>query len=99
MRCATVSLLLVLLAPTAALAGAAARTESDLLEQVRLHPESFQANHALGEYYVQHHRLSAAIPYLKKARLADLSNFENAYDLALGYLQNGLTAKRREWIN
>ena len=74
------------------------RRENALLEQVRLHPESFQPNHALGEFYIQQHRLSAAIPYLEKARQIDLSNYENAYDLTLAYLQTGLTAKSREVI-
>jgi tetratricopeptide (TPR) repeat protein len=76
----------------------AAHRENALLEQVRSHPESFQPNHALGEFYIQQHRLSAAIPYLEKAREIDLSNYDNAYDLALAYLQTGLTAKSREVI-
>jgi tetratricopeptide (TPR) repeat protein len=88
---------LVLLFCFATLAGAAGR-EDTLLEQVRLHPKSFRPNHALGEFYIQQHRLSAAIPYLEKARKIDFSNYENSYDLALAYLQTGLTAKSREVI-
>jgi tetratricopeptide (TPR) repeat protein len=76
----------------------ATRTENALHEQVRLHPESFQPNHALGEFYIQQHRLTAAIPYLEKARQIDLSNYDNAYDLALAYLQTSKTAKSREVV-
>ncbi len=76
----------------------ATRREQTLLAEVRLHPQSFQPNRVVGEFYIQQHRLSAAIPYLEKARQIDFSNYENAYDLALAYLQTGLTAKSREVI-
>jgi tetratricopeptide (TPR) repeat protein len=89
---------LVLLFFAATLAGPAGDRESALLEQVRLHPERFQPNRVLGEFYIQEHRLSAAIPYLEKARQIDFSNYENAYDLALAYLQTAVTAKSREVI-
>ena len=74
------------------------RTESLLREQVRLHPASFQANRALGEFYIQQHKLEAAIPCLERARETDPTNYENDYDLALAYLQTGKTAKSREVI-
>src|SRR5260370_22485783 len=74
------------------------QTESILREQVRLQPASFQANHALGEFYIQQHNLKAAIPYLEKARQIDPAHYENAYDLALAYLQTGMTAQSRELI-
>jgi tetratricopeptide (TPR) repeat protein len=88
----------ILLFCAVALAGAAGPSEGDLLEQVRMHPASFQTNRALGEFYIQQRRLSAAIPYLEKARQVDFSNYENAYDLALAYLRTGVTAKSREVI-
>src|ERR1700682_3312115 len=69
-----------------------------LLEQVRSSPASFQTNHTLGEFYLQQHNLTAAIPYLEKARQLDPSNYENAYDLALACLQTGATLKSREVI-
>jgi len=75
-----------------------ARTESILREQLRLQPDSFQANHALGEFYIQQHNLKAAIPYLEKARQIDPAHYENAYDLALAYLQTGMTAQSRAVI-
>jgi tetratricopeptide (TPR) repeat protein len=78
--------------------GQVKQTENILREQVRSRPASFQANRALGEYYLQQHNLTAAIPYLEKARQLDPSNYGNAYDLALAYLQTGATGKSREVI-
>jgi tetratricopeptide (TPR) repeat protein len=78
--------------------GQVRQTESILREQVRSSPASFRTNHALGEFYLQQHNLTAAIPYLEKARQLDPSNYENAYDLALACLQTGATAKSREVI-
>jgi tetratricopeptide (TPR) repeat protein len=75
-----------------------ARTETILREQLRLQPASFQANHALGEFYVQQHNLKTAIAYLERARQIDPAHYENAYDLALAYLQTGMTAQSREVI-
>lgn len=56
-------------------------------EDVRLHPDSFSANHRLGEYYLQHNKVTSAIPYLEKAYHLDPTNYINSYDLALAYLQ------------
>jgi tetratricopeptide (TPR) repeat protein len=75
-----------------------ARTESILREQLRLQPDSFQANHALGEFYIRQHNLKAAIPYLEKARQMDPAQYDNAYDLALAYLETGMTAQSRAVI-
>ena len=43
--------------------------------------------------------MTAAIPCLEAARQIDPSNYENAYDLALAYLQTGAIAKSREVIS
>lgn len=64
-------------------------TEAALLQTVKAHPDSFQANHLLGEFYVHENKLPAAIPYLATAYKLDPSNYDNAYDLALGYLETG----------
>src|SRR5579864_2898987 len=99
MRSAIPSLLLALSATTTLVSAPdVTGTERLLLEQVKLHPTSFQANRALGEYYIQQHKLEAAIPCLERARQIDPSNYENGYDLALAYLQTGTTAKSREVI-
>jgi tetratricopeptide (TPR) repeat protein len=78
--------------------GYAAQDEGALLEQVRLHPESFQANHLLGEFYIQQHKLETAIPYLEKAWEIDPAHYDNSYDLALAAFEAGLTAKSREVV-
>jgi tetratricopeptide (TPR) repeat protein len=61
--------------------------ENPFVEDVRLHPNSFSANHRLGEYYLKHNTISSAIPYLEKAHEIDPSNYINGYDLANAYLQ------------
>jgi tetratricopeptide (TPR) repeat protein len=78
-------------------AGAAGQ-ENVLHEQVRLNPQSFEANHALGEFYIQQRRLTAAIPYLEKASQINPANYDNAYDLALAFLQAGQRTRSREVI-
>lgn len=81
-----------------ALALAGGATEKPLREQVRAHPESFQANHVLGEFLVQRRELAAAIFFLDKARRIDPSNYANSYDLALVYLQTGMSGQSRRLI-
>jgi tetratricopeptide (TPR) repeat protein len=73
--------------------------ESALLEQERLHPEDFNAAHLLGEFYVQHQNVAAAIPYLEKAWQIDSWNYVNGYDLALAYLQVGRTRDSRRIVS
>src|SRR2546423_10580013 len=77
---------------------ASPQTEDALREQVRLHPRSFEANHRLGEFFVQQRKLSSAIPFLEKAHQIDSSNYTNSFDLALVYLQAGMTGKSRQLI-
>ena len=102
MRCANASLVLFFSGASFMLASSppaqVTQTESILREQVRSQPASFRANHALGEFYIQNHNLKAAISYLEKARQIDPAHYENAYDLALAYLQTGMTAQSREVI-
>ena len=73
--------------------------ESALLSEVRLHPDSFDPNHLLGEFYIQQHQLEKAMPYLEKAYQIDPSNYVNAYDLALLYLQSKATNKSRTIVD
>jgi tetratricopeptide (TPR) repeat protein len=102
MRCANASLVLFFSGASFMLASSppaqVTQTESILREEVRLQPASFRTNHALGEFYIQNHNLKAAISYLEKARQIDPAHYENAYDLALAYLQTGMTAQSREVI-
>jgi tetratricopeptide (TPR) repeat protein len=72
--------------------------ESALLEEVRLHSESFEPNHLLGELYAHKGDFKAAVPYLRKAFEIDPTNYDNGYDLALVYLETGATQSSREVI-
>jgi tetratricopeptide (TPR) repeat protein len=96
MRC-----LLAILYICALVASAQAQNDSAeaaLLEQVRLHPETFQPNHLLGELYTHKNDLKAAVPYLRKAFEIDPANYDNGYDLALAYLETGATQSSREVV-
>jgi tetratricopeptide (TPR) repeat protein len=82
---------------------AAARQDATAIERrlrdaVRLAPESFEAHHDLGEFYIQQGRLSEAIPHLEKAQAIDPSHDVNGYDLALAYLQDGRLPQARAQI-
>ncbi len=61
-------------------------------------PESFQTNRSLAESYIQRDDIRAALPYLEKAHQLDPRNYDNAYDLALAYLQTGSAAKSRKVV-
>ena len=80
----------------APLPAAAAAVERRLLDAVRKTPDSFQAHHALGEFYLQAGRLAAAIPHLERARAIDPAHAANGYDLALAYLETGALDAARE---
>jgi len=73
--------------------------DNPYLADAQLHPNSFPANHLAGEYYLKENNLSAAIPYLEKARALDPSNYTNGFDLALAYLQVNSIAKSRQLAN
>ena len=72
-----------------------ARIESELKRAVGQEPESFAANHNLGEFYVHRGKLPAAVPYLEKAYRLDSSHYVNGYDLALVYLKTQNLTKAR----
>ena len=60
-------------------------------------PDSFDAHHTLGEFYLQAGSCTAAIPHLERARALDPAHYANGYDLALAYLETGaLDAARQQ---
>ncbi len=63
--------------------------EDQLKQQLAQHPDGYQANHNLGEFYAQRKNYRAAVVYLDKAYRVDPSAYENAYDLALSQLLAG----------
>lgn len=87
----------------AALARAQPASEKDveraLHEAVRRTPESFDAHHNLGEFYIHKQQLALAIPHLEKARAIDPAHYVNGYDLALAYLHLDRVSEAREQID
>lgn len=63
--------------------------EGVLKQAVESSPNSFEANHRMGEFYLQLGKLKAGIPYLEKARRLNPAHYVNGYDLALAYLETG----------
>jgi tetratricopeptide (TPR) repeat protein len=63
--------------------------ERKLKQAAEDNPGSFEANHRLGEFYLQLGRLKAGIPYLEKAQRLNPAHYVNGYDLALAYLETG----------
>ena len=55
----------------------------------------FQASHAAGEALLKQGNLTAAIPFLERARQADPAHYVNSWDLATAYLETGRLAEAR----
>ena len=72
--------------------------ENPVLEDVHLHPDSFEANHRAGEYLIANRKYSSAVRYLEKAWKINPTNYANAYDLALVYFETGSSQKSRNLI-
>lgn len=68
------------------------------LDLVAQTSSSFAENHERGEFFVKKGDLASAIPYLQRAFNIDPSDENNAYDLALAYLERGLLDKSRNVI-
>ena len=63
--------------------------ENKLRAAVARTPNSFEANHELGEFYLRSDKYREAISSLKAAYQINAENVANAYDLALAYRGNG----------
>ncbi|MFN0122047.1 MAG: tetratricopeptide repeat protein, partial [Blastocatellia bacterium] len=61
-------------------------------------PDDFTTNQRLGAFYLQQGKLTAAIPYLERARRIDPSHYNNGFDLALALAQTGAHAPARTII-
>ncbi|MBO0858662.1 MAG: tetratricopeptide repeat protein [Chloracidobacterium sp.] len=72
--------------------------ELKLKDAARRSPGSFEANHNLGEFYIQQGKLDAAIPYLEKAQRINPEHYVNSYDLAMALFQTGDLARARAQI-
>ncbi len=65
----------------------AVKRERELQEALRNHPDSFEANHQLGEFYLSVNDFKTGIPYLEKAQKLKPEDGANGYDLAAAYLE------------
>ena len=72
--------------------------EKEFKKVVELEPESFDANHNLGAFYLRTGRIAAAIPYLEKAQSQTPAAYDNGYDLALAYQETGRLPEARGQI-
>ena len=62
-------------------------------------PDSFEANHALGKFYLQSRKYRESVPFLEAAYRIEPANFANHYDLALALKDNGDLAQARDHVN
>nr|WP_251106673.1 tetratricopeptide repeat protein [Alloacidobacterium dinghuense] len=72
--------------------------EEQFRKALDLEPRDYDANHNLGEFYIQSKKITDAIPLLEKAQQARPS-YDNGYDLALAYLLTGQLDNARQLVN
>jgi tetratricopeptide (TPR) repeat protein len=65
---------------------------------VEMTPQSYDANHNLGEFYIQSGKVVTAVPLLKRAQEIDPTAYNNGYDLALALDQIGRLDEAREQL-
>ncbi len=69
-------------------AGKSQLAEGQFRKALELEPRDYDANHNLGELYIQSKRIADAVPLLEKAQEIRPS-YDNGYDLALAYFLTG----------
>src|SRR5438270_1059332 len=74
------------------------QSEIEFNKVVQLEPRSYDANHNLGEFYIQTGKIADAIPFLTRAQEIDPAAYNNGYDLALALEQTGQLAKARQQL-
>jgi tetratricopeptide (TPR) repeat protein len=73
-------------------------SESKLRANLARGADGFEANHALGDFYLHAGRYKESIPLLQKASQIDPQNFGNEYDLALAYEGDGDLSLARDRV-
>jgi tetratricopeptide (TPR) repeat protein len=73
-------------------------SESKLRTALAGAPGNFEANHQLGEFYLQSDRVRESIPLLQAAYQIDPRNRDNEYDLALAYRGAGDFSQARDHV-
>jgi tetratricopeptide (TPR) repeat protein len=63
-----------------------------------LAPDDYDANHNLGELYIESGKIDEARPLLEKAQKLNPSSYDNGYDLAQAYFVTGELAPAREVV-
>lgn len=76
-----------------------AESEDKLRAALASAPNSFEANHELGESYLRDKRYQEAIPLLEKAYRIDSTNVANQFDLGVAYEQSSDQAAARRRIH
>jgi tetratricopeptide (TPR) repeat protein len=71
--------------------------EGQFRKALELEPRDYDANHNLGELYIQSRRIADAVPLLEKAQEIRPS-YDNGYDLALAYFQTGKLGQARQLV-
>ena len=71
--------------------------EAQFRKALQLEPRNYDANHNLGELYIQSTRIAEAVPLLEKAQEIRPS-YDNGYDLALAYFQTGKFSQARQLV-
>jgi tetratricopeptide (TPR) repeat protein len=86
--------------PTSAVApGPISRDSENVLRRaVTQDPQSFQANHQLGDFLFSLHRYREAIPLLEAAYRLEANDYTTAYELARAYEQGGDLMRAREQV-
>src|ERR1700732_4373959 len=65
---------------------------------VQMEPQGYDANHNLGEFYIQTGQIASAVPFLKHAQEIDPKAYNNGYDLVLALEQVGRLDEAREQL-
>ncbi len=65
---------------------------------VQMEPQGYDANHNLGEFYIQTGQIASAVPFLKHAQEIDPTAYNNGYDLVLALEQVGRLDEAREQL-
>ncbi len=71
--------------------------EAQFRKALQLEPRNYDANHNLGELYIQSKRIAEAVPLLEKAQEIHPS-YDNGYDLALAYFQTGKVSQAQQLV-
>src|SRR5713101_817230 len=65
---------------------------------VQMEPQGYDANHNLGEFYIQTGQIASGVPFLKHAQKIDPTAYNNGYDLVLALEQVGRLDEAREQL-